>query len=256
MKHKFLDQHSDRDSFIHRLDPRAKAMAFFSLILFVVFTPPSSLSAFLFYGGALFIIAMMSGVPLRFIFTRSLVIVPFVLAIGAFIPFMKEGTAMAGYSLGALKITATREGALLFWNILIKAYLSCLSMILLTSTTRFADLLKGFERMHFPRLIIMILSFMYRYIYLFTDELMRMKVAKDARSAGGGRWFHIRALANMLGVFFIRAYERGERVYLAMCSRGFDGTVKTLNTLKLGMKDIYIASLFMAMLVAIRYFAK
>ena len=129
-------------------------------------------------------------------------------------------------------------------------------MVILTSTTRFTDLLKGFERMHFPKLIIMILSFMYRYIYLFTDELMRMKMAKDARSAGGGRWFHIKVLANMVGVFFIRAYERGERVYLAMCSRGFDGTVKTLNTFKLCARDTYFTFSFLAVLAAIRCFAK
>jgi cobalt/nickel transport system permease protein len=94
------------------------------------------------------------------------------------------------------------------------------------ATTRFSELLKAFEKLGCPKIITMIMSFMYRYIFVIEDELMKMKQAKESRSVGGSGFFHAKALANMLGTLFIRSYERAEAVYLAMCARGFDGDVK------------------------------
>lgn len=97
-------------------------------------------------------------------------------------------------------------------------------MILLMTSTKFSDLIKALEKLKFPHLITMILSFMYRYIFVVLDELHKMKHAKEARQAGrSSKWFHTKVLANMIGVLFIRSYERAESVYLAMCSRGYDG---------------------------------
>ena len=67
---------------------------------------------------------------------------------------------------------------------------------------------------------------MYRYIFLIEDEAMKMWRAMKSRRVGGSRWLHLKATANMLGTLFIRSFERGEAVYLAMCSRGFNGTMK------------------------------
>ena len=110
-------------------------------------------------------------------------------------------------------------------NILIKSYLSILCLILLVTTTKFSELLRAFEKLGCPKIITMIMSFMYRYIFVIEDELMKMRQAKESRSVGGSRYFHAKALANMLGTLFIRSYERAEAVYLAMCARGFDGSV-------------------------------
>lgn len=112
---------------------------------------------------------------------------------------------------------------MLLRNILFKAYLSVLCMILLVNTTKFCDLLSGLEKLKFPRIITMILSFMYRYIFVIQDELMKMKQAKECRSISRAKRRDFKAYAFMLGVLFIRSFERAEAVYLAMCSRGFNG---------------------------------
>jgi cobalt/nickel transport system permease protein len=101
--------------------------------------------------------------------------------------------------------------------------------MLLTSTTKFTSLLKGLERLKVPKIFIMIISFMYRYLFLIVDELQRMERAKKSRTFGkAGRLRIIKTLSNIAGVLFVRSYERAERVYLAMCSRGFDGEIRTL----------------------------
>ena len=77
---------------------------------------------------------------------------------------------------------------------------------------------------------------------------MQMQQAKAARTVGGSYWFHTKVLANMIGMLFLRSYERAERVYLAMCSRGFTGTIRTISEPSLKIKDI--AFLIVMLLVA------
>ena len=84
----------------------------------------------------------------------------------------------------------------------------------------------------------MIISFMYRYIFILTDDVLRMKQARDSRNFGGHHmWWHFKTIGNMIGVLFVRSYERGERVYSAMLSRGYDGNPKTLHKLSLSTSD-------------------
>lgn len=252
MKHSYIDEYSDIESFIHRLDPRIKIISCIIFILFIIFTRPNSFIVFILYGLLLIILILSSRIPVKFFFKRSLVIIPFVLMISIFIPFIKQGKVAGGYSLGTLKLTLTYDGLMIFWNILIKAYLSILCMILLSASTNFSYLLKALEKLKIPSLITMVLSFMYRYIFVIQDELDKMRQAKESRSIGGSAWFHFKALANMIGVLFIRAYERAESVYLAMCSRGFSGRIKTIDEFHITRKDLVFFVTIIVSLIGIR----
>lgn len=218
MKHSYIDEHSHIDSPIHRLEPRVKIIAFFAFVLFVIFTQPDSFTAFALYGVFIGALIALSKIPHGYILKRFLAVGPFVL-------------------LAATGALFVRDGLMVLWNVAAKAFLSVLCMTLLTATTKFPDFLKALERLKCPKIMVMILSFMYRYIFVLHDELMKMFQAKQARSVGGGRLFHAKALANMIGLLFVRSYERAESVYLAMCSRGFDGNIKTTGALNLNFKD-------------------
>lgn len=147
------------------------------------------------------------------------------------------------------------SGLQVLGNILVKAWLSVLSLVLLISTTSITGLLDGLERMRMPRVLIMILSFMYRYIFILVDEVMRMKQARDSRSFGGGRLWQIRTIGRMTGTLFIRSYERGERVYTAMLARGFDGHSRVLNRLHLKSADVYFGIGFGLVIVLVGVFS-
>ncbi len=252
MKHAYIDKYSGLNSLIHRLDPRIKTISLFTFVLFVILTRPAQFSAFALYGVLIAVLFLLSKIPPGFILKRSLVIIPFVLMAAIFIPFFKKGEVAGGYSFGTLKLTVTYDGLMILWNILVKAYLCVLSMILLITTTKLSDLLKALEKLRFPCVFVMILSFMYRYIFVVQDELMKMKQAKEARTIGGSSWFHTKVLANMIGVLFIRTYERAESVYLAMCSRGFDGKIKTIDGFRLKVKDFCFLLIMIGALTGIR----
>ena len=239
MKHSFVDRYSDLDSIIHRLDPRTKLITTLLFILVVALTPPNSWSAFALYFAVIATLLLLSKVPIFYVFKRSLVIMPFVLMIAIFVPFFKEGEVAGSYNLWLWQVSVTYSGLQVLSNILAKAWLSILSLILLTSTTKMAGLLKGLEQLRMPRVMVMILSFMYRYLFVLVDEVMRMKQARDSRNFGGKRLWQIRTIGNMIGTLFIRSYERGERVYAAMVARGFDGQTRTLDCLNFRKADAY-----------------
>ncbi|MBU4311770.1 MAG: cobalt ECF transporter T component CbiQ [Candidatus Omnitrophica bacterium] len=213
MQHSYIDKYAGLDSFLHGLDPRAKVIVSFIFIFAVVLSNPTAYLSFALYGLALLILLAVSKVPSSFVFKKTLIVIPFVALVALSIPFMKG-----------------KDGLALFTGILIKSYLSIFCMTMLTSTTKFPRLLKAMERMKVPSIFIMIMSFMYRYLFVLIDEFHRMQRARDSRSLGRvGRWDTVKVLSNIIGVLFVRSYERAERVYLSMCSRGFNGEIKTLD---------------------------
>jgi cobalt/nickel transport system permease protein len=168
--------------------------------------------------------------------------VPFVLFIAIFIPFLKTSEPSGSYNIWIWQVSSS--GLLILWNVVIKAWLSILSLILLSSTTKFSELLKGLEQLRMPKVLVMILSFMYRYMFVLFDEVIRMKQARDSRNFGGKRTWHLKTIGNMVGTLFIRSYERGERVYGAMVARGFEGQTRTLSTPHFRAADLYFAAVY------------
>jgi cobalt/nickel transport system permease protein len=249
MRHNFIDQFSDLNSSIHRLDPRSKLLMTLVFITAVVLTPSASWLVYCLYFFTIAFLILLSRVPLLYILKRSLLIIPFVLLVAVFIPFYKEGIVAISFNIGSWSFTVSHNGLQLFFSILAKSWLSLLSLILMTSTTSFTRLLKGLERLHIPQALVMLLSFMYRYSFVLTDEVMRMKQARDSRNFGGKRLLQLNTAGYMIGTLFIRSYERGERIYAAMLSRGFNGNSRTLDRLHFSRLDAYFVTGMLLVLV-------
>lgn len=252
MHHAYIDTHSSIDSILHKIDPRVKLLSLVAFILYIIFTPAGAYEVFALYGALIAFLIFISRIPVGFILKRSLVIVPFVLLIAVFIPFVNDSSVSSTVLWGSFKASTIHGRWELFYAILCRAYLAILCMILFMNSTKFRDYLRALESLRFPRLIIMILSFMYRYVFVIQDELMMMWQAKNARTVSRRRWLNVRALTNMLGVLFIRTYEKAENVYLAMCSRGFTGRIDTVNYFKINRRDICFLLILMVLLTGIR----
>jgi cobalt/nickel transport system permease protein len=132
-----------------------------------------------------------------------------------------------GPRVDVLGLSVSEEGLLAAWGLLAKGTLGVMASLTLAATTELRDLLVGLERLRVPTQLVQILGFMIRYLDVVTDEMRRMRIARESRGfgAGGrGRWWRAwPVLARSAGALFIRSYERGERVHLAMVSRGYTG---------------------------------
>lgn len=222
MNHHFIDQYCEENGILQKIPAMLKLIGFVLFVLCVVFTDPRSLLLIAAYLLFVAIAVAVSRVPFHYILKRVLVIVPFVVMVALFLPFLKSGNVIASFSAFGEKLNITREGLWMFFGVTVKSLLSTVSAIILASTTNFSELLLVMRRLKVPSLFVMILSFMYRYVFIIVDEFEQMMRAKKSRTCGGSNWFHLNATANMTGSLFIRSYERGESVYLAMCSRGFN----------------------------------
>lgn len=254
MEHQIADKYGNVDSLLHRLDPRTKILTTVAYVILVVATPPARWQGYALCFLLVTAQALLSRLPLTFILKRSLVIIPFVLVIALFIPFFKPASANdAVFSLRIWlwNLSATKSGLLTLFGVLAKAWLSVLGMILLSSTTRFSDLLKGLDKLGVPKVMVMTISFSYRYLFVIVDELTRMRQARDSRNFGG-RWRRqMRTIGNMVGTLFLRSFERSERVYQAMAARGFDGEIRTLSHLHIKPIDLYFGCLFISYLILV-----
>jgi cobalt/nickel transport system permease protein len=247
----YLDQYQNRDSALHRSDARAKFIFSLVFILAVVMTDRSQWFSFLAFLGIIGITLSLSKLSLKSILKRSLVVLPFAFMVGVFLPFFKHGETLTGFHLFSWDITISREGSEMLAALLIKSWVSLLCLIWLTTTTPVNTLLQALKKLHFPAMLVMILFFMYRYIFVIVDEIRRMMQARDCRSNRGGIFWNIRTAGNMIGTLFIRSYERSERVYAAMSARGYDGQTRTLDELIFKKSDIVIFTLLLSATVAI-----
>jgi len=246
VKHGFIDRYSNLDSFLHRLDPRTKTVTFLALVVVLVAAPPGSWPLFALFLVLTLSLVALSRVPPKYVLARSAVVIPFAVMVALFIPFMHPQSG-DGFSWSGLGLS--ERGLVLFGSIVAKAWLSVLVMVLLSATTPFPLLLKGLEELGMPRVFILILSFMYRYIFVLADEAMRMKRAWESRAFGQEGLSAVRTIAGIIGVLFIRSYERAERVYGAMLARGFDGQVRTLKKLRFGKNDFLFGSAILAFIL-------
>lgn len=160
---------------------------------------------------------ILAKLPIKTVAVRSLIEIPFVL-FAFLMPFF--GT---GKTIEVLGLTLYESGVLAGLGIIAKGTLGILTAILLSSTTTAREILRGLEKLRIPTLIIQIATFMLRYTNVVNDEMERMRIARASRGFEASGVKHWKVLGQSAGALFIRSYERGERVHLAMVSRGYQG---------------------------------
>lgn len=207
----------DRDGPLHRLAPEVKIVAMVAFTLAVVTTAREAIWAFCGYALLLAIVAGVGRIPLLWLARRSLIEVPFVIFALA-LPFLAGGERVTW-----LGVPLSVDGLYGAWNILAKGTLGVLASLLLAATTTTRDLIVGLERLRCPQILTQIATFMLRYLDVLVGEARRMRIARISRCDDPRFLWQLRGFAAGVGALFLRAFERGERVYVAMVSRGYDG---------------------------------
>ena len=220
-----------RHSKIHDLPGHIKILSFFAFIVVVVLTPIRQWESFIGYFAIVFIVIFFSRLPLWTLAKRATIEFPF-LIFALLMPFTAGGET---FDVGPIALS--REGAIAGLNLITKATLGVACSMILAGSTTAHSILAGFVRIKTPSLFVQIASFMIRYLNVINDQMTRMKVAREARGfeAKGIRSWPI--FTSTLGALFIRSYERGERVHLAMLSRGYQGTLSSLSVENSNRKD-------------------
>jgi cobalt/nickel transport system permease protein len=201
---------------VHRAPAHLKLLVLLGFMLVVVATPGDLYPLFAGYLSVLAVVIAVSRVPLTYLLPRMVVEVPFVV-FAVLMPFIASGprTEFLGLTLSEHGLTAAG-------SLLIKGTLGVLASLTLAATTEPHHLLDGLTRLRLPHQLVQIMAFMIRYLDVVTDELRRMRIARESRGFRASSVRQWGVLAGTASALFIRSYERGERVHLAMLSRGHD----------------------------------
>lgn len=229
--------HFHGHSVVHRLPPHAKVLALLAFVLCVVATPAGVFWPYAVYAIGLVLAVAASRVPFSFIGKRMVVELPFVV-FALLMPFVATGPRVDVFGL-----TVSEPGLLAGGALLCKGTLGVVASLLLAATTESRDVLAGLQRLRMPQQLVQIMAFMIRYLDVTSAEMQRMRVAREARcfqATGPRAW---PTIARSGGALFIRAYERGERVHLAMLSRGYAGRLPALSDVPAGARDWSLAAL-------------
>jgi cobalt/nickel transport system permease protein len=202
---------------VHRAAAHLKVLALVGFMLVVVATPATWFAAYGAFAAAVLVVVAVSGVPFGYLARRMVIEVPFVV-FALLMPFIATGPRV-----DMLGLSLSEAGLLGAWALLAKGTLGVLAALTLAATTEAEDLLRGLQRLRLPDLLVQIMGLMVRYLFVVTGEMGRMLTAMRSRGADPRSPRHWPMLARSLGALFVRSYERGERVHLAMLSRGYTG---------------------------------
>jgi cobalt/nickel transport system permease protein len=232
---------------VHRRDPRAKVLGFLAITVVGVTASVSTWPIWVACAAVLGVIAMVARVGPRVVWRRARLILPLVLLVGLFVPFVRGGETV---DVGPFALSV--EGLETFAAVSAKATIGIVSAVLLGATTTFPSVLAALESMRVPRTFVLIAAFTYRYLFVILEEVERMRAALAARAYRPTHLLQAKPVGRVATALFLRTYARGERVYLAMVSRGYDGTMRRLDPLRFARPDAVFLALLVLALVPLR----
>lgn len=226
MHHVVVERWSRRASPLHARDARAKLGALAAFLIAVSTTPPAAQAAFLGYTALLAVAVGVAKLPAAAMLRRAALV----------LPFSASFAMITWWSGDRMRAIALAE----------KSFLSGLAALLLIATTPLTQLLRGLEWFRAPRALLLVIQFLYRYLFVISEQAQHMRLAARSRR-GTGKAGGFQAAAGALGVLFARSWERADGIYQAMLARGFSGHFPPLGTARFGAGD----AMFLAMAIAL-----
>lgn len=220
-----IDRYAKRSRF-YRFDPRAKIIA--SIILVITLAVLRDLTAMVIILAFVLGAVLVSGIPLRHMARSYALALPLIL-----------------FASLIMLLTSGLEGALtMFLRIS-----GCVTILtLLAASTPFFMLLGALRALKMPRLLVNLVMFTYRFIFVLMDEMERMRTARKARGFQGGRSLAdrmaFRTISNTVGMTFVRANSRATNIYDALLARGYSGEIRSVSRLHAKTQDAVLLGSF------------
>ncbi|WP_079907300.1 cobalt ECF transporter T component CbiQ, partial [Carboxydocella sp. JDF658] len=200
-----------------QLDTRLKILSLFSVV--VIFSTLKNILLLTVAALVLLGIALLARITHVILMKRLVWLLPFAGIMVLLFPFITPGQPLWTANILAFKLTATVEGGQKALFLALRVLNAVLAMTILTETTPRAQLLQGLRQLGLPDLLVNLIAFTLRYFSLLGSELERMQTARKARGFQRGKglyhWRTMKTLGQMVGMLFLRAADRGDRIYTA-----------------------------------------
>lgn len=241
-----LDRVAAQDSFVHRLDARAKVLATAAFLVTAMSFPRFELAELMPLALYPILFLAIGQIPLGVLGRGLLLALPFVLALGLINPWF-DRRVVAHW--GSLAITS---GWLSFASILLRFLLTVSAALLLLACTGYVGISAALGRLGAPAILVTQFLLLYRFLFILADEMARMQRAHALRAPQRHRPT-LRVWASLAGHLLLRTYDRGLRLHAAMLARGFDGVWRPLRTPRWTWTDSAFLAACLGYFLAVRY---
>ena len=239
-----LEKETMKESFLHSLDGRVKLIVLILIIIYAVYTT----NIFILGLMEIYLVSLLlvSNLSLKTSALKILLIIPFGASIAVLQPFVHAGTVIYTLPLG---IHVTSQGVMFMVLLLSRLVVTLTCVVLLSSLSPMQEVAESFRKLGLPRDFAMVFSLFIRFLFMFYDELQRIRNAQATRNFDifnqeiAYMW-RLRQVAYTVAMMFLKSYERGESVYLSMLSRGYSdkSEIYSDKNKKIGKNDYYFIS--------------
>lgn len=233
MHHVVIERWSRGTGPLHSRDARVKLLVVLGYLIALATTSRLTPAAVACYTVPVAAGIALGRLPVGALLARAAVVLPFSATFAIF-------SVLAG--------DASRAGALL-----VKSYLSAAAVLVLVGTTPLPKLLRGMESLGVPRMLTLVVQFLFRYLFVISEQAQHMRLAALCRGSGG-RGMRFRAAAGAVAVLFARSFGRAEGIHQAMMARGFSGETQLLSTARIDAFDVLLLVAGLAAALALRVF--
>jgi len=241
-----MDSLSSQRTAVHLLDPRAKLLTTFFFVVTVVSFGKYEISALLPFFIYPVVLCAVGNVPPTFLIKRLVLVSPFAVMLGIFNPWLDRDILIR---LAGIEVSG---GWVSFASILIRFVLTVGIALTLVAVTGFNAVCMALEKLGAPKVFVVQLLFLHRYMFVLVDEAARIFRARSLRSFGQGSG--IRSYGSMVGQLLLRTIDRAQRIYLAMSCRGFEGHFRVLHPQKIGFREIAFISGWTLIFILMRFY--
>ncbi len=225
-----LERETMKESILHSLDGRVKLIVLILIIIYAVYTTNILILALI----EIYLVSLilLSRLSLKSSFIKILLIIPFGGSIAILQPFVHSGTIIYSLPLG---INITSQGVIFGILLISRLIVTLTCIVLLSSLSPMQEVVESFRKLGLPRDFSMIFSLFIRFLFMFYDELQRIRNAQITRNFDifnkkTAYMWRLRQVAYTVAMMFLRSYERGESVYLSMLSRGYSDQSRIYNS--------------------------
>ncbi|MDY6967756.1 MAG: cobalt ECF transporter T component CbiQ [Spirochaetota bacterium] len=228
-----IDRFALIESLVHTWDTRCK-IVFFTIAVFCISMLKIielSLLAFAFS----VIITVVSKIPVKFILQRVMYPILFLLPLFIFLPLSSGGKILIDLNF----FNIYYDGLYISFLIFLKAVSIITLIIMMLGTSTFYQSAMALKALKIPYKLINLMLFTYRYIFVYLEDLRKMRNSLILRGYKSRNWIlSIISSANLVGSLLIRSYEQTDRMYNAMILRGFNSEIKYQYEFQIRKDDI------------------
>lgn len=171
--------------------------------------------------------------------------------------FSGSGVALYSFKLVGYPLVIRKDGLELAILVLSRSISGISCLYFLALSTPMIELFSVLKVTRLPDSIIELSMLIYRYIFVFLDMALSIKFAQTVRLGYGDFKKSCRSLGMLTSTLFIRAWEQGEKLFISMNSRCYDGKLVLLETKKpIKTPEVLLTSLYFLSTLTLFYLTR